>query len=358
MRRSETSLVAELQAHPYRFEFFQTMRLLTQALQDQGTLSGAGHAFLEERIRFSNRVGLSFPTSELESIQVEWAGALDQEGAEASRPLTEATRVWLTPTFMSLLGPNGTLPLHYTEQMSEHVVRHKEDGPHRFMDMLSSRSLMLFYRAWRKYRLEFLNDGSRDPYLQLLTALAGLPKQTEAPSAQVASLPNTAFAYYSSAIRQRPASLGLIERLLNDYFKVSIRLVPLMGRWLEVPLAQQTALGHGACRLGEGTIVGSRVWQCDLSVGVEIGPLPWSAFLHFLPHAEGAKALEQWLRVLTGSSLEYEVHLSLLTETEHSVCLNEAGSVGLGWNSYLSDTNPPPCRQDVRYRLHALEAAG
>ena len=74
-----------------------------------------------------------------------------------------------------MLGGQGALPLHYTEQIIAREQIKRDRAAREFFDMFSNRATALFYAAWKKYRLPFHYELDRDErYLPLLLALAGV----------------------------------------------------------------------------------------------------------------------------------------------------------------------------------------
>ncbi len=95
---ASTGVIALLSEAPYRFGFFQTVRLLERWLCRQGARADSA---LHDGVRFHHSVALVFPACEIEAV---WHDS-------------EHGRLHLRPSFMGLLGVNGTLPLHYTERL-------------------------------------------------------------------------------------------------------------------------------------------------------------------------------------------------------------------------------------------------
>ncbi|WP_020654357.1 type VI secretion system baseplate subunit TssG [Massilia niastensis] len=356
-RRPEPAVIERLFREPYRFEFFQAVRLLELWLKRRGL---PRHGLVARYLRFRNSTSLGFPASQLEAIQAEprEIGA----GADAlARALAASTlrHVVLTPSFMGLLGGNGVLPAHYTERIAEHQVRDKDEGARAFLDTFSNRSLALFYEAWRKYRLalNYQVDG-HDSFLPLLLALAGLGDASlrrRLAGPEHGGVLDESIGCFAASIRQRPVSAAQLGRVLSTYFGHPVRVEQFIGCWYDVPLAQQTTLGDDSAVLGSRAIAGGRVWQRDLRLRVEIGPLDHAAFHAFLPGDMAARALKSLLSMFTGLSLEYEVELVLRAADVRNAVLDEtAPACRLGWDTFLVADSAPRDRHDVCYSLHAL----
>lgn len=352
-RRIEPPVIKRLFQEPYRFDYFQAVRILELWLRRRGV---ARPDAISHFLRFENSISLSFPASQLEAIATEPRElAHDTPALAAAMRSSTLKYIRVRPAFMGLLSGNGVLPAHYTERIAEHEQRHKDDGPRAFLDTLSNRSLALLYDAWKKYRLELLCESrDEDGFLPLLLDLAGLGNRTvrtrlnaqEAGGLQAASI-----GYFAASIRHRPVSAVQIARVLSEYFGQPIHATQFIGAWYPVPPAQQSKLGNPNATLGETAICGPRVWQRDLRLRLVVGPLDDIGFSSFLPGGTAAHALRTLLTLYTGLTLEYEVELILRAADVCSVTLSDDCAGHLGWNAYLVDGPQNRDRRDVCYEI-------
>jgi type VI secretion system protein ImpH len=344
-RRFEPAVIERLFKEPYRFEYFQAVRLLELWLKRQ-----PGQDAVANVLRFRNSTSHSFPASQLEAIH----GEAQEGGQEGS-----FRYVHITPAFMGLLGCSGVLPAHYNERIAEHELRNKDEGPRAFLDTFSNRSLALFYEAWKKYRLPFKyqTDG-KDSFLPLLLGLAGFGNaalRRRLAHGNNGTVQDESIGYFAAAIRHRPASSAQVARVLTEYFGQPVAAEQFVGHWYAVPFAQQTTLGNATAILGAGAMAGVRVWQRDLRLRLVIGPLDRASFDAFLPGGLAARALHAILTLFTGVTLEYEVELVLRAADVREVALTDGATIGrLGWDAYLVSGTQLDDRRDVRYELHTL----
>lgn len=356
-RRFEPAVIERLFQEPYRFEYFQAVRLLELWLKRRGA---AAQGAVAHFLRFQNSTSLAFPASQLEAVDTEPRGLASDAGSLGAALASGTLKyVRITPAFMGLAGSAGVLPAHYTEQVAAHLLYQKDDGPRAFLDTFSNRSLALFYEAWRKYRLElkYQLDGS-DSFLPLLLSLAGLGSSTlrqRFANAMGGAVLDESIGHFAAAIRHRPASAIQIARVLSAYFGQPVKAEQFIGCWYDVPPAQQTVLGGANAGLGAGAMVGARVWQRDLRLRLVVGPLDGASFGAFLPGGMAARALKSMVNMFTGVSLEYEVELVLLASHVQGVAL-DAGQAArrLGWDTYLVAGPQTDDRRDVRYEIDAL----
>jgi type VI secretion system protein ImpH len=307
-------------------------------------------------LRVQNRTTLAFPASQLAAIEVEPRGlATDAAALGQALASSDLHYVRITPAFMGLLGGNGVLPAHYTERIASHQQQQADEGPRTFLDTFSSRSLALFYAAWRKYRLALtVQPGGRDGFLPLLLSLAGLGHpslQQRFADMGAGAVHDASIGYFAAALRHRPASAAQIARVLSAYFGVPIAAEQFIGHWYAVPPAHQTMLGSPTAMLGAGAMAGVRVWQRDLRLRLVAGPLDRDRFDAFLPGGPAALALKSMVSLFTGVALEYEVELVLLGKAVRGTVLADEHAGRLGWDAYLLTHAQAHDRNDVRYQL-------
>jgi type VI secretion system protein ImpH len=352
-RRPEPAVIQRLFKEPYRFEFFQAVRVLELWLRRHGVPE---QGMVPNLLRFQNSISLAFPASQLEAIHAEPASLAEDAVALDAVVQSDTLRYTrITPAFMGLLGGRGVLPAHYTERIAEHQAYQRDEGPRAFLDTFSNRSLALFYEAWRKYRLAFKYQVSgHDAFLPLLLELAGLGHASlrrRLAGEKGGSVLDESLGYFAASIRQRPASAVQVARVLSEYFGQPIRAEQFVGCWYEVPAAQQSTLGQPGAVLGGGAMAGARVWQRDLRLRLVIGPLDHASFNAFLPGGLAARALKSMLAMFTGVSLEYEVELVLSAAGMRCASLDDGQACRLGWDAYLVTGPQTQDRNDVRYGI-------
>lgn len=357
-RRFEPAVIERLFQAPYRFEYFQAVRMLERWLKRQGEPQEDTVAHF---LRFQNSTSLAFPASQLEAIATE-PRQIGRDAVSLGTALGngQLRYIRVTPAFMGLLSAHGVLPVHYTERIADHQTTHGDEGPRALLDTFSNRSLALFYAAWRKYRLAFKyeRDGD-DAFLPLLLALGGLGQQAlrrRLTSPDAGAVLDESLAYFAASLRQRPLSAVQAARVLSDYFGQPIHAEQFIGFWYDVPPPQQTLLGQRTAVLGASAMAGTRIWQRDLRLRLVVGPLDRAGFDAFLPGGLAARALQSLVRLLIGVTLDYEVELVLRADAVHSTTLAADPTARLGWDSYLVTTPQVDDRRDIHYALPALPA--
>lgn len=368
-RRFHPGLIQRLADEPYRFEFFQAIRLLLAYYRQQSN-EGAQDA-LGQVIRFRNSISLAFPPSEIESLEFEWDagdddaaayGVLDSEsrrepdGAKKSASGRRFDRVSVTPSFIGLTGPSGVLPRHYTQHVAEREIYHRDTATRAFLDIFTSRAVALFYQAWLKYRLHFQYEADREQrFLPMLLSLSGLglPGTRERLADGGRGVADESLAHYAGALRNRPHSVDWFSRVVADYFRVHCDIEQFVGQWFDLPPEERTALGQANCELGQTTLCGSRVWDRQSKVRLIIGPLRRRQFDDFLPQGAAFRNLCRLFRLMVGTTMDCEVRLVLDKRDIAVASLGMAGGARLGWNAWCKSGALDTDSSDTTYLIKA-----
>ena len=338
-RQNDVSLIDQLFDAPQRFECFQALRLLLAWLAEHGIEEDAALANI---VRFDNSVSLHFPASQIEALATE--GSADADTLLQALLSGQLRQLHFTPAFMGFLGSNGVLPSHYSQRIAAHGYGTHDHAPRAFLDLFSSRTVALFYQAWRKYRLE--HGPLRQAFLPGLLAVAGYRPDGN----------DDAIGLYSGLLQQRHISSIVMARILADHFGVPLHVQEAAGAMAVLASREQTALGGANALLGRRAIVGERCCRPDLAVRLRIGPLTAAQHASFLPGAPASKQLRQMLMLFGQPLLRYDIVLVLHASDVHGLSLALSGQVGLGCNSFLGTAVTPRHRDDMHYEMHLMPA--
>jgi type VI secretion system protein ImpH len=360
-------VIERLREAPYRFEFFQAVRVLIAHFRTQkhaGVERRVEEDPVGEHIRFANSLNIGFAPSEIEALRLDYLDGVEDAPAwpdEAKPPVsTSIRRATLTPSFIGLTGNHGTLPRSYTEQLISRELINRDRTARAFLDIFSNRAVALFYRAWEKHRLYFgYERNRRERFLPMMLSLVGAGAESvqERVCDPSKTLHAETLAYYAGALRQSARPAHLIERIVADYFRVSVKLQQFTGRWHTLPPEQTTCLGIANIELGVDTACGNRMWQTQTSFTLEIGPLTREQFERFLPSGEAAQAIGSLLAMLSGITLDCTVRPILRKEDIRPTQLrSDNGSARLGYNTWMLTRMPHEHRSDVAYEIAQQDA--
>lgn len=305
---------------PYRFEFFQAVRLLEKVYPEKRAV-GRNAMPHEEVVRFRSRIGLDFPASEIHEIRETFDEQKQAEGHE------------MLVNFMGMAGVSGVLPQPYTDLMLDRI-RHRDTAMWAFLDIFTHRSVSMFYRAWRKYRFPIGYERGNDDFTGYLFDLIGLG--TKGLRGRM-SLPDESLLPYAGLIAQKPHSCNAIENVLSDYFSSKVKARQFHGQWLDLEPQDYTKLGERNSRLGESAIVGTRVWEQQSKFRLKIGPLEFQKFQAFLPTGSAHGPLRSIVKLLVGHEFDYDVQLVLKKKQVPGSILTTRAQRRpmLGWTTFL-----------------------
>ncbi len=318
----------ELFEEPYRFSFFQAVRLM--GLLEKGKKPVGRDAMPgEEFVRFRSRIALDFPASEIQEIRVE-------DGKEEQAAITE-----MIVNFIGIIGVSGTLPTHYTEHALNRI-RHGDTAFWAFTDIFTHRATSLFYRAWQKYRFPYAYEAGEDEFTQYLFDLDGLG--TRGLRGRM-SLDDESLLPYSGLITQKPHSAQNLGQIVSDYFAIDVKVKQFFGQWIDLDRESITKLSLANSGLGIDAIIGTRVWDQQSKFRLVLGALSFSKFQAFLPRGNAHEALRSIVRFMVGLEADFDAQLILEASQVPSTILTTRArrKPMLGWTSWLKSV---PFEQD------------
>lgn len=344
------SVADRLFREPFAFGFFQSVRLL-ERLAAAGDLGGpAGTP--AEAVRFRVWNSLSFPPSTIQDL---------------TPPDGPGRPALLTVAFLGLTGPSGVLPRHYTELVmrQERELKGAEKTALRdWLDLFNHRLIRLFHRAWEKYRFWVAYERGphrgREPdlFTRALDSLIGIgtpalrnrlrvthrPPGPPAPERVLARVDDLALLYYGGLLARRPRTAAGLEAVLQDYFRLPVRLQQFQGQWLRLERANQSRLGSlgGNSEAGVNLVAGERVWDVQSRVRVCVGPLTATQFQELLPDRTPGPERKRFFqlvhlaRLYLGMEFDFDVQLLLRPEDVPECQMPEATADGprLGWDTW------------------------
>jgi type VI secretion system protein ImpH len=332
--RASADLKERLHQEPYRFDFFQAVRLLERLARHEPASQarravGKDYAPEQECVHFRALPSLSFPTAEVAQVR-------------------EGTAPDMAVSFLGLTGAAGVLPTHYTAQLIR-SLRSKDTSLRDWLDVFNHRLVSLFYRAWEKYRLPFayerwrLDDSGAEPD-RVTGGLFSLIGRGTAGQRGRQAIPDEVFLFYGGLFAHQPRSAAALGGLLADYFDQPVQVLQLQGHWLYLERDDQAQLPTPQMprglnnRLGQDVVVGERVWGVQSKFRLRVGPLTYRQFQGFLPQVGKAmRPLCQLTRSYIGVEFLFDVQLVLQAAEVPWLQLGGGGDElpYLGWNTWV-----------------------
>ena len=314
---TERSVKSLLFEEPYRFDFFQAVRLFERLFPNKKPV-GQETSPKAEPVRFRTHVALEFPASEIYEIR---------------EPADGDGNIEMLVNFMGLVGISGALPTPYTELVVNRV-RHRDTALWSFLDIFTHRAVSLFFRAWAKYRFPIAYERGNDDFTSYVFDLAGLG--TNGLRGRL-SLNDQSLLPYTGLIAQKPHSANAVENIISDYFGVPAKLEQFFGQWLPLTQSDVTKLGAKNSGLGVNAIAGSKVWDQQSKFRIRLGALTFNQFLAFLPNGSAYEKLRSIAKFMVGFEYDFDVRLRLKAKEAPATILTTRAirRPMLGWTAFL-----------------------
>lgn len=329
----------KLLEEPYRFEFFQAVRLL-ERIHPEKTGVGLSPTPNDEVVRFSSNPSLQFPPSEI------------QEFKTVRDPETGEERLEMAVNFMGMVGIAGVLPIHYTELIYDRR-RYSDTALHSFLDIFGHRMVSYFFKAWEKYRFPVQYERGDDDFTQYLFDWIGLG--TDGLRDRM-GLEEERLLPYGGLIQQNPHSAIALEQILSDYYGIPAKIDEFFGQWLDLDEESVTRLGVRNSLLGSEAIIGARIWDQQSKFRMVLGPMPFGQFTDLLPNGSAHEPLKSMTRFMSGLELDFDIQLMLLAKEVPGCVLTTRAKRRpmLGWTSWLKSR--PFSQDDDQVVLNVADA--
>jgi type VI secretion system protein ImpH len=204
-----------------------------------------------------------------------------------------------------------------------------------FLAAFEHRFYSLFWRAWKKYRLDLALDRvGEQRRTRFLVGVAGFSLPTLAESPAIEPLRLAGFAGLVGLVRTSAAGL---RNLVAGYFGgLPVQVLEFVPRRVFVP--NRAGLGGdgglGSARLSDTALVGDTVLDRAAMVRIVIGALPLAHYHALLPGGEWSRALAELARLALPAEFEFQVQLRLKHD-EVPPCRLGDSDARLGWLSWI-----------------------
>lgn len=314
-------------AEPYRFDFFQAVKLL-ELVFPESVAVGEGPEPEKEPVRFRARVAFDFPASEVQELDCQ------------HDPLA----LMMTTNFLGLAGASGPLPAPLAELVLERL-RHKDTGLRDFLDIFNHRLISLMYRTRKVHRVTLSSHApERGPMANYLYSFLGLGL---AHLRNRMAVEDRALLPYAGLISQQPRSVVGMEQMLSDHFQAPVTVQQFSGGWRTIEPDQRTAMGKSGKNqlLGQTIVLGGRIWDQQGGLRIAVGPLPLDQFLHFLPDGNAYAPFCSMTRFYVGEEFQFRIRVKIKAA---EIPETRLGKSKLGWTSWVKTK---PCKQDSQVEI-------
>jgi len=365
--RKNTAVIDKLAQHPYQFSFKQAVRVIERSNNyndsvEMSAIESVGRFMppQSECIRFTSRQSLSFPSSEISSV-------------EPLYPETNGEKYnnqWkMELNFIGLTGSNGVLPYHYSETVLKRL-KLKDKTIAEFFNLFNHRTASLFFQSSSKYfaPLEYercrlassstvgtrqknsnqtkaKTKNKKDDFTKMLLSLVGLGTGNLTDRLYTSDESLLRYAgLFSSSVR----SASALKQILESHFALPVEIKEFVGQWQPLIDDVRTKMPYGGGpgqnnQLGRTVMLGKSGFFAQGKINIILGPLTAKQLKKFTPHTPHLKALDELVRLYLGFEHDYSFILRTLKKELPSQA-SFSGSAGssnqnrpiLGWTSWLS----------------------
>ena len=336
----KSPLLKNVKEHPWRYDFFQLVRILEHYYRNgnkQSAPIGSFYPPANEPLRFSMNPSLAFEGAPVHQVN---------SGSEES--LTHEQQWDVEVNFWGMTGSKGVLPFHYRELILQRL-RFKDMSMKHFFDLLDHRSLSLFYRAWKKHRIAVAFEAherldpkyNRDRYGEMIRAFLGLAGK----GAHKFFQPEGAEFNCAGLISRRVCSPTALAQAIKQQYGLNVKILPFRGQWQPIPVDLRTrASGAPGSNniLGQQAIVGEKTWAVQNRFTVEFQDIDYDKFIRLVSGTEMLTSMYTLIRTMAGVALDFDLALEVQQrKLPTSRLANTKTQPLLGWNTKLHGNFPP-----------------
>lgn len=309
-------LLNQLAEKPFGQDLFALMRRL-EANTEAYPKWGHANKYRDEVLQFGQEPSSMFASSTLAKLY----------------QYNNGRKPKLAINSFGLFGPNGAMPLVFTEYVKERMAHHGDYTLSDFVDIFHNRLIMLFYRAWADANACASLDRSDEAFTRYIASLcaAGLS------ATERDSVPAHARWYRAGHLLRQVRNAEGLQQILRDFFKVPVRVEEFVARWLPLCTQEQTRLGNiQGTQLGVDAVLGRRVMGKQHHFRIHLGPLSLEQYNQFLPNSPQYQQIRDWVRTYTGMEFTWDLRLAL-RQSVARVGVRLGKQKQLGWNTWLGD---------------------
>jgi len=336
-RGRRSSVFEELEAAPYRHDFYQTLRRLECLFEDKPRWGRALRP-VDEPVRLGQEPDLSFAPAPLASFEAH-AGKTPRlrSGCSASSVPTDRCRFTSPSTARERLQHAGDPTLS------------------RFLDIFSSSFPGALLPRLGAAQPAVNRDRPRD---DRFTTYVGAVSSGLSPATfrNRDTLPDLAKFFTWRAHPPGAEPWKGSSTSSSTSFRVPVRdrgvcrpLDVARRRRAERPVLRGAALGTGA-------VLGGRVWDRQHKFRIHLGPLTLRQYASFLPGGEPLRKLVDWVRMYLCFELDWDVRL--LLEQGEVPPLKLGAGPRLGWTTWLGQRQSSSPADDLCLDAEAFVANG
>jgi len=326
-----------LAAEPWRFDWLSLMRRLERENADKPRL-GDSAARAQDFVSLSQNPYMEFPAATIEGV------GKDESG-----------RLRVVSRFLGMFGPQGALPLTTTDEAFQ-WLRERDDAFPRFVDLVQSRFLALFFRAWADARPIAQNDRPlEDRFRDYVGSVIGLGaawfKNRD-------SVHDFVKLEYAGLLAPRVRSASRLRFFLTGLVGSRVEIDEFVGVWLTLDESERSRLGEARSGLGTDCMLGSSAFTVSDKFRIRVYARNFHHYEQFLPGAPLAEQIADAVYAYVGDEYDWDLELAIPAGEV------QAARVGLGarlgWTGWMAPnwSDNTIWRADARFHLVSRRGSG
>jgi type VI secretion system protein ImpH len=322
------TFLRDLEAEPWRFDYFTVLRQLERAFKDQPRI-GDSASLRDEFVRLGQDPFMAFPASNLSRVL---------QGD--NKPIKVFVK------FLGLLGPQGALPLSSTEE-AYHYVMAEDDAFPRFLDLFNHRFIQLFFRAWADSRPIAQHDRpDADRFVAYVGSAIGLGSK---PYQNLDSVPDAAKLGFAGLLGAQAKSASRLAGAIRGMFRVEAEVEEFVGMRLMIEASEWTLVGKRHNVLGGDALLGRSVFSVQDKIRVRIFTENLAQYMRFLPTGDLCEPLSDFIFFYNGEQIDCDAELAIPAGAVEPIRLGRFGQ--LGWTTWMAPnwTATEEYRRDARF---------
>ncbi|WP_051949421.1 type VI secretion system baseplate subunit TssG [Methylosinus sp. PW1] len=367
------SYFEKMRREPWRHDFLDMMRRVERSLgqrlegdsvfaqprprigdsatrRDEIVRLGSEQFAREVAVSFGQEPWMAFPGSTLREIAPRWNRPLPPADVIA-RAQTPADRVHIVSAFLGLLGPQGPLPYHLTEEAFAYAQAEDLSFIH-FLDLFNNRFIQLFFRAWADARPIVQADRPEyDRFGAYVTSMVGVGSQAfdttpaKHDGARRESFIPQGVGLYAGLLGPQVKSASRLRQAIRGMLRVETEIDEFIGSWLEFDARERSHLGGRNSTLGVDFLVGAASFSVQDKIRVRLYVADMAQYRKFLPVGDDCDRLVDILFFYVGDEIDWDVELAVPARCVEPIRLTSDSAAGpagggrLGWTSWLVDEN-------------------
>lgn len=328
-----TALLDDAEANATAWEFFALVRSMEQVSPGAPRI-GTALDPADETVDLAHEATMHFPRTTVAGFD-----------RDRRRPRVRSLHFGLT-------GPMGPMPLHITEMA---MFERAANGTNPFgdlLDLVSTRMLQSFYRAWASGNPCAQADRPiDDDFAGYLGAASGSTSLRFVSGAERGGHDDPGFgdwrrlAYggHLSALR----SAGAVGDLLGHALERPVGVDETIGRWRDIPQDARTRIGRRGAHhgLGTGATLGARFFAVEWDVALRVRAKSMEDLEQLLPGGGIHPLLVEASEAVLPQHIAWHARIEI---DEAAIAPARLGAARLGMTAWVSPRGRSGLRNDVR----------